>query len=97
MRSKSLAAICFLILAGLAGCCASFHKENNDLCAIETVRVTFETTNPGGKFGDRNVHVVWVEDSNGLFDKPDRAGPCQLFVGRLKSGVVPEELLIGGN
>lgn len=68
MRTKSLTAICFLLLAGLSGC-ALFQNEKKDLCAIETVKVTFETTNPGGRFGDKNVHVVWVEDSNGVFVK----------------------------
>jgi len=68
MRSKSLTAICLLILTGMAGCILC-HKQKNDLCTIETVKVAFETTDPGGKFGNRNVHVVWVEDSNGLFVK----------------------------
>ena len=68
MRSKSLTVICFLMLAGMAGCILC-HKEKTDLCTIKTVKVTFETTDPGGKFGNRNVHVVWVEDSEGVFVK----------------------------
>ena len=31
--------------------------------------ISFETTKPGGRYGDRNVHAVWVEDEAGNFVK----------------------------
>lgn len=35
--------------------------------AAESLTVTFTTSNPGGSYGNRNVHAVWLEDSQGNF------------------------------